>query len=278
MAFNVSNFVQDQVNTVQKTLSPTNVVDRITPVQVKQILNAKPKNAINDALGNISGVKLGQFFEETGTQFTNEVNSFIQSSKAQLEAQVFGCINKSIKDLLNKNPILEKALFFEQFINQELSKIKNKLESKIDLELRKIAYKKIKVQQIAIFKQKIALSIKNICPDASPATPGQVRKYKELLTKAKENFSSEGVVEELPLGDNLLKEQVNNVTTFVENTQSKLEKSEISNTLKKRLKEDPVEFEVYQSESVNNAIDSIVNQANKQIETLKFNSWEELYG
>jgi len=278
MAFNLSNFVQDQVDVVEKTLSPANVLEKVTPVQVKQILNAKPKNAINDYLGDMSGVKLGQFFDETGKQFTAQVNGFIQSSKAQLEAQVFGCIDKAIKDILNKNPLLEKVLFFDQFINRELSKIKNKLESKIDLELRKIAYKKIKIHQVALFKQKIALSIKSICPDATPASPSQVKKYKELIKKAKDNFINEGVVPEEPKGDNLVKEQINKVANFAEDTQEKIAKTDISTTVKRNLKQDPVQLEKYKEESVNNAINSIVDQANKQIESLKFESWEELYG
>jgi len=278
MAFNLSNFVQDQVDVVEKTLSPTNVLDKVTPTQVKQILNAKPKNAINDSLGELSGVKLGQFFSETGKQFSAQVNTFIESSKAQLEAQVFGCINKSIKDILNKNPLLEKVLFFDQFINRELSNIKNKLESKIDFELRKIAYKKIKVHQVVLFKQKIALSIKSICPDATPATPSQVRKYKELINKAKNNFINEGVVQEEAKGNNLVRDQINKVVTFVDDTQEKIAKSDISTTVKRKLKQDPVQLEKYKEESVTNAVNSIVEQANKQIESLKFESWEELYG
>ena len=192
MAFKLNTFVKDQVTMVKETLSPTNVIDRVTPRQVKQILNSNPVNSINKTLENISGAKIGQFFVDTGKQFLSQVNDFVSGSITQLQAQVAGCINKAIKDILDKNPILEKILFFDQFINRELSKIKNKLESKIDLELRKIAYKKIKVHQVVLFKQKIAGAIKKICPDATPASPSQVRQYKELLNKVKDKFKNEG--------------------------------------------------------------------------------------
>jgi len=168
MAINLSNFVQDQIDTVQTTLNPANVIERVTPSQVKDLLNANPVNEINDMLGNISGVKISQEFNNITSQLTDQVKGFVNGSIDQLEAQVLGCINKAIKDFLDENPIIDNILNFDNFINIELSKIKNKLESKIDKELRKLVYKKIKIQQVAIFKQKIAFSIKKICPDASP--------------------------------------------------------------------------------------------------------------
>ena len=277
MAFKLNTFVKDQVTTVKETLSPTNVIDRVTPGQVKQILNSNPVNSINKTLENISGAKIGQFFADTGQQFLSQVNSFVSSSINQLQAQAAGCINKVIKDVLDKNPILEKILFFDQFINRELSKIKNKLESKIDLELRKIAYKKIKVHQVALFKQKIRGSINNICPDATPASPSQVRQYKELFNKVKDKFKDEGVVEEEPKGENFAKTALNNTISVVDTTQSKKQITDISPTVKKQLKEDPTKKEEYQQEMVDGAVASIKKQANKQVQGQLCTTWEDLH-
>tara|TARA_R110000851_G_scaffold27471_2_gene77194 strand:- start:2195 stop:3031 length:837 start_codon:yes stop_codon:yes gene_type:complete len=278
MAFKLNTFVKDQVTMVKETLSPTNVIDRVTPRQVKQILNSNPVNSINKTLENISGAKIGQFFVDTGKQFLSQVNNFVSSSITQLQAQVAGCINKAIKDILDKNPILEKILFFDQFINRELSKIKNKLESKIDLELRKIAYKKIKVHQVVLFKQKIAGAIKKICPDATPASPSQVKKYKELLNNVKDKFKNEGKVEEEPQGENFTKLDLNNTVTAVDTTQTKKQITDISPTVKKQLKEDPVKREEYQQKMVDNAVASIKKQADKQVQGQLCTTWEELHG
>lgn len=278
MAFKLNTFVKDQVTMVKETLSPTNVIDRVTPGQVKQILNSNPVNSINKTLENISGAKIGQFFVDTGKQFLSQVNDFVSGSITQLQAQVAGCINKAIKDILDKNPILEKILFFDQFINRELSKIKNKLESKIDLELRKIAYKKIKVHQVVLFKQKIAGAIKKICPDATPASPSQVRQYKELLNKVKDKFKNEGKVEEEPQGENFTKSDLNNTVTAVDTTQTKKQITDISPTVKKQLKEDPVKREEYQQKMVDNAVTSIKKQADKQVQGQLCTTWEELHG
>jgi hypothetical protein len=278
MAFKLNTFVKDQVTMVKETLSPTNVIDRVTPRQVKQILNSNPVNSINKTLENISGAKIGQFFVDTGKQFLSQVNNFVSSSITQLQAQVAGCINKAIKDILDKNPILEKILFFDQFINRELSKIKNKLESKIDLELRKIAYKKIKVHQVVLFKQKIAGAIKKICPDATPASPSQVKKYKELLNNVKDKFKNEGKVEEEPQGENFTKSDLNNTVTVSDTTQIKKQITDISPTVKKQLKEDPVKREEYQQKMVDNAVTSIKKQADKQVQGQLCTTWEELHG
>lgn len=278
MAFKLNSFVDDQVSLVKDTLSPTNVIERVTPVQVKQILNTNPKEAINNALDNLTGVKLGQQFDEIGQQFLSQVDSFVQGSITQIQAQVAGCINKAIRDILEKNPLLEKIIFFDQFINRELSDIKNKLESKIDLELRKIAYKKIKIQQVALFKQKIALTIKNICPDATPASPSQVKQYKDILNKVKDSFKGEGVVEELPIGENITKGVVNNTVNIVDVEEIKSTAQNISTTLQKKLKEDPITKGQVQEETVTNVIASIKEQANKQIAGQNNISWEGIYG
>ena len=74
MAFKLNTFVKDQVTAVKETLSPTNVIDRVTPGQVKQILNSNPVNSINKTLENISGAKIGQFFADTGQQFLSLIH------------------------------------------------------------------------------------------------------------------------------------------------------------------------------------------------------------
>ena len=278
MAFKLNTFVKDQVTTVKETLSPTNILDRVTPSQVKGIINSNPLNSINNSLGKISGAKIGQLFQETGQQFLSQVNGLVTGSINQLQAQVAGCINKAIKDILDKNPLLEKILFFDQFINRELSKIKNKLESKIDLELRKIAYKKIKVHQVALYRQKIAGAIKSICPDATPASPSQVRQYKDLLNKVKDNFKNEGVVKEEPIGENFSKNDINNNIVSVDTTQTKAQVTDISPTVKKQLKEDPVKKEEYTQQTVDKAVVAIKEQANKQVTGQNCLTWEELHG
>ena len=275
MAFSFNNFVKNQSDAAKRVLNPTNIIDRVTPGQVKSLVKADPKSVLDKKLGDLSGVKLGQTFKQAGAKFKDSVLDTIGGMATALEAQVVGCLNKAIRDILNRNPVLEKIIFFEDFINRELSKIRNKLESKIDNELRKIAYKKIKIQQIALYKQKVLSSIQKVCPGASPASPNQVRQYRNILKNiAKKNEEVGKVVD---TEENLPKEEVNNTTTpVVPVQQSAADAQDLSNRTIKRAKEDPDEYEKLKQESLAASKVAVEKQAEKQIKGQNNQTWEDL--
>lgn len=275
MAFSFNNFVKNQSDAAKRVLNPTNIIDRVTPGQVKSLVKADPKSVLDKKLGDLSGVKLGQTFKQAGAKFKDSVLDTIGGMVTALEAQVVGCLNKAIRDILNRNPVLEKIIFFEDFINRELSKIRNKLESKIDNELRKIAYKKIKIQQIALYKQKVLSSIQKVCPGASPASPNQVRQYRNILKNiAKKNEEVGKVVD---TEENLPKEEVNNTTTpVVPVQQSAADAQDLSNRTIKRAKEDPDEYEKLKQESLAASKVAVEKQAEKQIKGQNNQTWKDL--
>ena len=160
MAFSFDTLKEDKKQTA------IDVVDTITPSQVKQIsqaykdgLNADPQQVINETLENFTGIDLSQ-------GAAAGVKDFVKGQAAdltmQLEQQILGCINTQIRDLLNKVPELDFILNFEDRINGILGKFRNDLERKIDAELRKLTYKKLKIHQVALFKQRIRQQLKNI--------------------------------------------------------------------------------------------------------------------
>lgn len=205
MAFSLDTFATDQKAATKQ------VVDSIIPVQVKQLteaykdgLNSTPKEVINETLEKFTGIDLSQNAGIDG--ISQKLKSYIQEQAAgltiQLEQQLLGCINKHIRDLMNKVPEIDFIINFEDRINQALSKFRNNLERKIDAELRKIAYDKIKVHQVTLFKQRIASKIRNICPDATPASIPEVRdfnnKVKKLFNQRQENSTVENIGDLLP--------------------------------------------------------------------------------
>jgi len=180
MAFSFDTLVTDQKQSV------IDVVDTITPTQVKQLgsaykegLNASPKQVINETLGEFTGINFSQTagIDGLGAQAKNFISEQGGNLLMQLEQQILGCINTAIRDLMNKSPELDFLINFEDRINQMLGRFRNKLERKIDEELRKLTYQKIKVQQIALFKQRIRLKIKDICPAATPASVAEVQDF-----------------------------------------------------------------------------------------------------
>ena len=194
MAFSFDTLVKDQKQ------SAIDVVDAITPVQARQLgaaykegLNASPKQVINETLGDLTGIDFTQTagVDGLGAQAKNFIEAKGADLVMQLEQQILGCINTAIRDLMNKHPEVDFILNFEDRINSILGKFRNKLERKIDQELRKLTYQKLKVQQIALFKQRLRLKIKNICPAATPASVAEVQDFnnriKRLINKRKKS-------------------------------------------------------------------------------------------
>ena len=194
MAFSFDTLVKDQKQ------SAIDVVDAITPVQARQLgaaykegLNASPKQVINETLGDLTGIDFSQTagVDGLGAQAKNFIEAKGADLVMQLEQQILGCINTAIRDLMNKHPEVDFILNFEDRINGVLGKFRNKLERKIDQELRKLTYQKLKVQQIALFKQRLRLKIKNICPAATPASVAEVQDFnnriKKLINKRKKS-------------------------------------------------------------------------------------------
>lgn len=184
MAFNFDTFVKDQKQ------AAIDVVDTVTPSQIKSVaqsykegLTASPKQVVNETLEKLTGIDLGQGVGMDG--LGAQVKEFMKGQAAdlgmQLEQQILGCINTQIRDLMNKIPELDFILNFEDRINGILGNFRNKLEFKIDAELRKIAYNKIKIHQVAFFKQRIRAKIKDICPGATPASVAEVQDFNNQI-------------------------------------------------------------------------------------------------
>lgn len=275
MAFDFSSFVNDQVDAINNVVATDNIIEKITPSQAKGIVKAGPKEFLDQKLEDLSGVKLGQTFSDVGAQFADSVGKTVDGFKKSLEAHIVGCLNKAIRDAFNKNPNLEKIIFFEQTINNELSKIRNKLESKIDAELRKLAYKKIKIQQVALFKQKILSSIESICPGASPASPDQVNDVKNTIRNIFKSNEDAGVI--IDTDESIPANAINKITDPIKRTIQKNNPiTGISNTIKKKAKDDPIVFEQLKIDSLAESQKAIIAQAEKQIKGVSNQSWEDL--
>jgi len=180
MAFSFDTLVEDQKQ------SAIDIVDTITPAQIKQVgdaykagLNASPKQVINETLEKFTGIDLSQGAGVGG--LGNAAKEFVKGQAAdltmQLQQQILGCINTQIRDLMNKIPEIDFLLNFEDRINGILGNFRNKLEFKIDAEFRKLAYKKFKVHQVSLFKQRIRGKIKDICPGSAPASVAEVQDF-----------------------------------------------------------------------------------------------------
>lgn len=167
----------------------TGLIDSITPKQFKELSTAwregtklSRKDALTGALEQFTGVNLN---EGLGTAIINKIKGEVGALKSTLQQTVLGCINKVVRDLMNKFPTLDFLINLEDRLNGILGKFRNQLEQSIDAELSKLMYNKIKIHQLTLFKQNIHGSIRAICPEATPASATEVQAFKDAWNEGK---------------------------------------------------------------------------------------------
>ncbi len=278
MAFSFDTFAKDQKQ------SAIDVVDTITPSQVKQVgaaykagLNASPKQVINETLESFTGVDLSQGagVDGLGAQAKNFIEGQAASLTMQLEQQVLGCINTAIRDLMNKVPAIDFILNFEDRINGILGKFRNKLEQKIDAELRKLTYEKIKVHQVTLFKQRIRGKIKDICPAATPASVAEVQDFNNKIKGLISKRSIDNTV--IDTAKTLNTDKINEAKVEVKG-QVATPFEGISNKRKQTFKQDPVETKKIVDEKVAQASAEVKQDFMAQVQTLFGTSLAEPVG
>ena len=198
--------IKKKIDAVKDILDPTKIKDQlsgdkktgiiasITPRQVKDLVKAAkegskltPKEAITGTLEKFTGVSLDQdnLLQSLGGAVLDSINAQISALKQTFMQTILGCINKAVRDLLNKFPTLDFLINLEDRLNGILGKFRNQLEQKIDAELRGLMYQKIKIHQLTLFKQSLHGSIRSICPEATPASSAEVREFMNAFEEGK---------------------------------------------------------------------------------------------
>ena len=276
MAFSFDTFAKDQKQ------SAIDIVDTITPSQVKQVgaaykagLNASPKQVINETLESFTGIDLSQGagVDGLGAQAKNFIEGQAADLTMQLEQQILGCINTAIRDLMNKVPAVDFILNFEDRINGILGKFRNKLERKIDAELRKLTYQKIKVHQVALFKQRIRGKIKDICPAATPASVAEVQDFNNKIKGFLSKRSADNTA--VDTAKTLTTDKINEATVAVK-TQVSTPFVGISNKRKQIFQQDPIETGKIVNDKVLLAKAEISSETAAQLQFSASSSIEEL--
>ena len=276
MAFSFDTFATDQKQ------SAIDIVDTITPSQVKQVgaaykagLNASPKQVINETLESFTGIDLSQGagVDGLGAQAKNFIEGQAANLTMQLEQQILGCINTAIRDLMNKVPAVDFILNFEDRINGILGKFRNKLEFKIDAELRKLTYEKIKVHQVTLFKQRIRGKIKDICPAATPASVAEVQDFNNKIKGFISKRSADNTV--VDTAKTLATDKISEATVSVK-TQFSTPLVGISNKRKQIFQQDPIETSKIVNDKVLLAKAEISSETVAQLNQAASSSIEEL--
>ena len=145
------------------------------------------KDGTNKALAELTGINIWNTVETLDPGKIDEkiakerVNQYIAGLEVQLVNQLKRCLESYIQELVNKNPDLKMLLDIEKAIINEIGKLRNKVKYKVQREVEKIAYDKIKLQQMALLRQKLTEAIRKICPGHN--SPPKVTRLSPSLTR-----------------------------------------------------------------------------------------------
>ena len=126
------------------------------------------KDGTNKVLSEITGINIWNTVETLDPRnidkkvAVDRVNEYLKGLETQIVNQIKICLDGYLQELLNKNPDLKYLLDIEQSIINEIGKTRNKVKFKVQDEIENILYDKIKLQQMALLRQKLTEAIRKI--------------------------------------------------------------------------------------------------------------------
>ena len=138
----------------------------------------------NKLLAEITGINITNTFDNL-TSFENvedRMKETLLSIERQIVFEIKDCLDKYLQQLINKNPEIEILLDIEAAILKRIGLLRTGINLKIENEIEKILYDKIKFQQVAQLRQKLTAAIRKICPGHN--SPPLVTRVSPTVTRA----------------------------------------------------------------------------------------------
>jgi len=151
------------------------------------VANPLEKDGTNKVLSEITGINIWNTVESLDPRNIDKkvaidrVKEYAKGLETQIVNQIKDCLDGYLQELLNKNPDLKYLLDIEKSIINEIGKLRNKVKFKVQDEIDKMLYDKIKLQQMALLRQKLTEAIRKICP--SHNSPPKVTRISPSLTR-----------------------------------------------------------------------------------------------
>ena len=163
--------IQDRIEGLPASIAGIPVAPGMSIETMVQAL-ANPmdnKDDFTNALEAFTGVNMNQItgFSPRPREVQARLNEFAAALKTQILLEIQNCIQQYIRGIVNKNFQLLQLLNFEDFLAGRISQFRLKVKFKVQGLIESLLYDKLKIQQVALFKQMILQSIRKICPSAS---------------------------------------------------------------------------------------------------------------
>lgn len=140
-----------------------------------QVFTAPPTSVLNGVLDSVTGVSIGQNFGPTSSNLIAErISGALSVLTQQVIAEIKNCIDQRILALTRKNPIADLFFFYNFYKSQLLAQITTTIDRAVFKAVNDLFYKKLKIQQVALYRQKLLEEVRKLCPNASPTA---VRNY-----------------------------------------------------------------------------------------------------
>ena len=195
---NVHNIVDSTINTV--TSIPENIKgmlenldERIKSLPIGPGFTAEdfaktftePSfGAANNAILAITGVNLQATFEliSSPTAVAERIKQYTDVIAQQAITELKECIERCLQKLLGKVPELGWLLDWQNKLAGFIGEIRLKIERQIQSQIDKIIFDKLKLQQVALLKQKVLEGIRKMCPCDGEVAPSQVARLQNDIT------------------------------------------------------------------------------------------------
>ena len=143
----------------------------------KAITSPEP-DKLTGALEKLTGVNLTATFN----QFTSPINIDARlrenavGLKEQIIAEIRECIERHLRSIISINPILRIILDPAGALARAIAELRLKIQRRIQKEIEGILYRKLKIQRVAIFRQRILQAVRFICPETGTAKRQRTRR------------------------------------------------------------------------------------------------------
>jgi len=161
--------VGDKVLSLPTDIQNIPIAPDVTIPKLSKIIQRGDSDEMTKALESVAGIKIHEITgSPTGMSSVNiqkRIDDYMDAIKRQILSELKDCIEKWLHHIIAKEPIIGILLDLEGYIQRRISKYRLALQRKIRSEIERLAHEKLKLWQVAMFKQKILEYVRKMCPD-----------------------------------------------------------------------------------------------------------------
>tara|TARA_Y100000310_G_scaffold336481_1_gene421116 strand:+ start:249 stop:1190 length:942 start_codon:yes stop_codon:yes gene_type:complete len=166
----LSKQLQDKVKNLPNDIAGISVAPGL---DIEDLMNgltnpSENKDEFTKSIEAFTGVNINQItnFKPSPREVEARLNEFAGALRTQIMAEIKNCIGKYVRGIINKNLDIFELINFEDYLANQITKLRLKVKFKVQGFIENLIYDKLKLQQIALYKQRILQAVRKICPSS----------------------------------------------------------------------------------------------------------------